>query len=153
MKRKCIFNMLPALDRNYFFMNIYLYPSNGIRVKIRCYFAKLFVDNGPHCAQNSVSWTWSKRFNILLIGQLSEKTQEAKNKDFKIFHRGFSRKRSRIKTNGDILNILLLSLNSYVSPNQKMPKKKLKIFSLKVIGFLLGKKNLCIIKTNLTVKK
>lgn len=46
---------------------------------------------------------------LLSIAQLSEEGQEARNKEFKRYKANFPHKISRIKTNNDMLNILLIT--------------------------------------------
>ncbi|CAH0399489.1 unnamed protein product [Chilo suppressalis] len=53
--------------------------------------------------------------NFIPIGKLSEEASEARNKDFKNFRTFHSRKSSRIATNEDIINNLLISSDPYLS--------------------------------------
>jgi hypothetical protein len=52
---------------------------------------------------------------ILPIGWMSEEAQEARNKDFKRFRLCNSRKNSRISTNTDVMNNLLISSDPFIS--------------------------------------
>ena len=64
---------------------------------------------------------------LLPIGQLSEEAQETKHKDFKKFRAKNGRKYSRIATNEDIFNRLLLTSDPYISTFRiKSYKKKVK---------------------------
>ena len=49
------------------------------------------------------------------IGQLSEEASEARNKHFKEFRRDHSRKFSRVDTNIDIMNWLLLTSDPFIN--------------------------------------
>lgn len=64
---------------------------------------------------------------MIPIGQLSEEAQEAKNKDIKNFREYHSRKTSRIDTNTDIFNRLLLSSDPLLSNLREVKKKKRKL--------------------------
>lgn len=64
---------------------------------------------------------------IVPIGNLSEEASEARNKDFRRFREHNSRKKSRVSSNEDILNFLLLSsdpLISSIRPTFDAKKKK-----------------------------
>lgn len=61
---------------------------------------------------------------IVSIGELSEEAAEAKNKDIKRYRLQHTRKISRIATNTDLLNILLLSSDPFISGQRKLPRKK-----------------------------
>lgn len=61
---------------------------------------------------------------LLPIGQLSEEAQEARNKDFKKYREGFSRKISREKTNMDVLRRLLLSSDPLLSSLHQPVRRK-----------------------------
>lgn len=56
-----------------------------------------------------------EHFGLLPIGKLSEEASEARNKDFRKFREGHSRKNSRVATNEDILHNLLLSSDPKLS--------------------------------------
>lgn len=65
--------------------------------------------------------------SIVPIGNLSEEASEARNKDFRRFREHHSRKKSRVCSNEDIFNFLLLSsdpLISAVRPTMDAKKKK-----------------------------
>lgn len=66
---------------------------------------------------------------IVPIGKLSEEASEARNKDFRRFREHHSRKKSRVNSNEDILNFLLLSSDPLISSvRPTMDAKKKKIF-------------------------
>lgn len=52
---------------------------------------------------------------IVPIGKLSEEASEARNKDFRKYRESHARKTSRVNNNQDILNMLLLSSDPYIS--------------------------------------
>jgi hypothetical protein len=56
------------------------------------------------------------------LGQLSEETQEARNKNFKRIRECHARKNSKSFTYTDILNSLLISSDPFISGLRKMPK-------------------------------
>ena len=56
-------------------------------------------------------------------GQLSEEAQECRNKDFKRFRGGFSRKISRVATNMDVLNMLLVTSDILIASCEKHQRK------------------------------
>jgi hypothetical protein len=58
---------------------------------------------------------------VLLIGQLSEEAQEARNKDFKRITEFHFRNNSRTFTNQEIFNNLLISSDPFISDLRKMP--------------------------------
>lgn len=72
---------------------------------------------------------------LLPVGQLSEEAQEARNKDFKKYRKQFTRKISRICTNQDIFNMLLVS--SVISSKCKLHKRKLNQFPKEALELLL----------------
>lgn len=75
--------------------------------------------------------------NVLFpIRQLSEEVQEARNKDFKKYREGFSRKFSRLKTNEDVLHLLLISSDPDISSIRPLPSKKLRKLSDEIICML-----------------
>ncbi|PZC85997.1 hypothetical protein B5X24_HaOG214362 [Helicoverpa armigera] len=61
---------------------------------------------------------------ILPIGQLSEEAQEAKNKDNRRYREFFTRKTTRIDTNTDLLNRLLISSDPFISSLRLIIKRK-----------------------------
>ena len=73
---------------------------------------------------------------LLPIGQLSEEAQEARNKDFREYRKQYSRKTSRICTNEDILNNLLISSDPYITSFRQLPQRKLVKFPKEVIEML-----------------
>lgn len=63
--------------------------------------------------------------NILPLGELSEEAQESKNKDYRHFRLHNTRKSSRINQNEDLIMMLLLSSDPYISQiRQKWNKAK-----------------------------
>ncbi|XP_060800854.1 uncharacterized protein LOC132903670 [Amyelois transitella] len=65
-------------------------------------------------------------FATLPIGQLTEESQEARNKDFKRYREHHSRKCSRQQSNRDIFNFFLLSSDPVITSKQKPVKNKVK---------------------------
>lgn len=61
---------------------------------------------------------------ILPIGQLSEEAQEARNKHNKKFRELFTRKTSRLDTNTDLINRLLITSDPYIASLRAPPKTK-----------------------------
>lgn len=62
--------------------------------------------------------------SLLPIGQLSEESQEARNKDCRRFRQHNTRKQSRISTNTDLLNMLLITSDPVINSLREIPKKK-----------------------------
>ena len=60
----------------------------------------------------------------LAVGKLSEEAQEARNKELKRFRNNNSRKISRLATNEDVLHMLLVLSDPYISSMRATPKKK-----------------------------
>lgn len=73
---------------------------------------------------------------LLLIGHLSEETQEARNENFKEYREKFYRKFSRLRTNEDVLYLLLISSDPYILSMRPLPKKKFRKFPNEVITML-----------------
>jgi len=63
-------------------------------------------------------------YALLPIGELSEEAAESKNKDIKMFRRQHTRKMSRIATNTDLINRLLLSSDPFLTGQRKLPCTK-----------------------------
>lgn len=61
---------------------------------------------------------------ILPIGQYSEEAQEARNKHNKQFRENYTRKTSRIDTNTDLLNRLLITSDPFIASLRASPKTK-----------------------------
>ena len=59
---------------------------------------------------------------ILPIGQMSEEAQEARNKDFRYYRQHNTRKNSRFAINEDLMNMLLVSSDPYISLLRSIPK-------------------------------
>lgn len=70
------------------------------------------------------------------IGQLSEDVQEARQKDWKKFREGFARKTSRIDTNTDIVNNLLISSDPMITSLRKLPWRRSDPLSSEVLELL-----------------
>lgn len=68
-------------------------------------------------------------YALLPIGQMSEDAQESRNKDFKTYREGFSRKCTREETMKDVLNWLLVSSDPLISSLRQLPRKTLQQFS------------------------
>lgn len=73
---------------------------------------------------------------VIPIGQLSEEAQEARNKNLKKYRENYTRKTSRIDTNTDLFNRLLLSLDPKISGLQEFNQKR-SSFSVEVKQLLL----------------
>lgn len=65
---------------------------------------------------------------VVPIGKLFEEAQEASNKDFKRFRENNTRKCSREQTNIDLLHILLISSDPYISSLRNISKRSNKTF-------------------------
>ncbi|CAI6355595.1 unnamed protein product [Macrosiphum euphorbiae] len=63
------------------------------------------------------------RFAPLPIGKLSEEAQESRNKDYKQYREHNTRKNSRLNTNEDLIHILLISSDPYISSIRNVSKK------------------------------
>lgn len=73
----------------------------------------------------------------LPIGQLSEDAQESRNKDFKNFREGFSRKCSREKSMEDVFHRLLVSSDPFITSLSNMQPKQGKNLSFEALQLLL----------------
>lgn len=62
--------------------------------------------------------------NFAFLEQLSKKAAEANNKEYLKFRDHHSRKSSQINTNEDILHMLLVYLDPYLSSTRKIILKK-----------------------------
>lgn len=72
-----------------------------------------------------------EHFGVIPIGKLSEEASEARNKDFRKYREHHSRKFSRIATNEDIMNNLILSSDpklSYLRSKLSTRKKTLHVY-------------------------
>ena len=74
---------------------------------------------------------------IVPIGQLSEEAQEARNKDCRRFRLAHTRKTSRLNTNTDLFNMLLITSDPLISSYREEPVKNLKTFHEDIIPFLV----------------
>lgn len=73
---------------------------------------------------------------LLSIGELSEEAAESTNKNIKAFRQNHTRKMSRIVTNTDLLNRLLLNSDPLVTDLRKLPAKKMTSLSKDVVDLL-----------------
>lgn len=73
---------------------------------------------------------------VLPIGQLSEEALEANHKNFKRFRRDHSRKFSRVQTNTDIMNWLLLTTDPLINRTRPFINKGEVIYSDRVKDIL-----------------
>lgn len=74
--------------------------------------------------------------SVLPIGQLSEETQEARNKDCRRFRESHTRKISRIITNRDLLTMLLVTSDPIINSFRTLPKKSSGTMSSDVLNLL-----------------
>lgn len=72
----------------------------------------------------------------LPVGQLSEDVIEVGHKDYKKFRQYYSRKTSRINTNTDIFNWMMVSSDPIVTNKRKKPKKNRTQFNEVVLSML-----------------
>lgn len=75
---------------------------------------------------------------LVSIGELSDEAAEARNKDVKKYRLNHTRTISRVATNQDLINRLLLTSDPLISGQKKLPSKKKLIFT----------KNQCLIYSN-----
>lgn len=73
----------------------------------------------------------------LPIGQLTEESQEARNKDFKSYRENFARKCSREKTMEDIFNRFLLSSDPFITSMNNSSKKKKELMPKSALELLV----------------
>jgi len=73
---------------------------------------------------------------LLLIGQLSEEAQEARNKDIKKFREHYTRKLSRELTNLDLIRKLMLTSDPVISSLRELPKKSRESLPSAVLALL-----------------
>lgn len=62
---------------------------------------------------------------VLPLGMLSEEAEEARNKDYRKYRLMFSRKCSRVATNTDVINRLLVSSDPFISSQRREPRKQI----------------------------
>lgn len=74
---------------------------------------------------------------LLSIGELSEEAAESNNKYFKRFRRDHTRKISRVDSNTDLMNRLLLSSDPYITGLRKLPRKNKSVISKQVLDLLI----------------
>lgn len=60
---------------------------------------------------------------LLPIGQFSEEAQEARNKDYRRFREDHTRKFSRVKANEDLIHLLLITSDPFITSIRSVPKK------------------------------
>lgn len=72
------------------------------------------------------------------IGQLSEDVLEARQKDYRTFRSGFSRKMSRIATNTDVLHSMFISSDPKISEFRHLPTQEHKIPPPEVMEMILN---------------
>lgn len=68
------------------------------------------------------------KYALVPIGQLSEEAQESRNKDYKMYREHHARKSSRVNTNTDLFNFLLISSDPIIAAlrsQTKVPSTKL----------------------------
>lgn len=76
------------------------------------------------------------QYALLSIGELSEEAAESNNKNYNAFRRDHTRKMSRVLTNTDLLNRLLLSSDPFITGLRKLPCKKKSVMSRQVLDLL-----------------
>lgn len=74
---------------------------------------------------------------ILPIGQLSEESQEARNKDCRRFREHHTRKQSRISTNIDLLNMLLITSDPVINSLREVPRKRTEKLPVEVLNLIV----------------
>lgn len=74
---------------------------------------------------------------ILPIGQLSEESQEARNKDCRRFREHHTRKQSHISTNTDLLNMLLITSDPVINSLRELPRKRTEKLPLEVLNLIV----------------
>ncbi|CAI6358177.1 unnamed protein product [Macrosiphum euphorbiae] len=74
---------------------------------------------------------------LLPIGQLSEEAAEANNKEYKKFREHHTQKNSRISTNEDLIHMLLVASDPYLSSIRPLPKKQISELSDDVKSLIL----------------
>lgn len=75
---------------------------------------------------------------IVPIGQLSEEAQEARNKDCRRFREHNTRKCSRLATNRDLLNMLILTSDPLINSLREVPKKKSNKLCAEVLKLIIA---------------
>ncbi|XP_050530607.1 uncharacterized protein LOC126899604 [Daktulosphaira vitifoliae] len=74
---------------------------------------------------------------LLPIGQLSEEAAEANNKEYKKFREHHTRKNTRYNTNEDLIHMLLVASDPYLSSIRKLPKKPIRELTDDVMSLLI----------------
>lgn len=74
---------------------------------------------------------------IVPIGQISEESQEARNKDCRRFREHHTRKQSRISTNRDMLNMLIITSDLVINSFREFPNKKPDKLPIEVLKLLV----------------
>lgn len=75
---------------------------------------------------------------IVPIGQLSEEAQEARNEDCRRFREHNTRKYSRLATNRDLLNMLILTSDPLINSLRGIPKKKRNKLCAEVLKLIIA---------------
>lgn len=75
---------------------------------------------------------------IVPIGQLSEEAQEARNKDCRRFREHNTRKCSRLVTNRDLLNMLIITSDPLINSLREVPKKKSNKLCAEVLKLIIA---------------
>lgn len=73
---------------------------------------------------------------LVSIGELSEEAAESRNKDIKKFRLHHTRKTSRVSTNTDLFNRLLLTSDPFITGQRKLPSKHQSILLKSVFDLL-----------------
>lgn len=73
---------------------------------------------------------------LVSIGELSEEAAESTNKNIKSFRLKHTRKISRVTTNTDLMNRLLLNSDPLITSCRKLPRKKKSLLSSSVLSLL-----------------
>ncbi|XP_044572242.1 uncharacterized protein LOC123257406 [Drosophila ananassae] len=76
------------------------------------------------------------KYALVSIGELSEEAAESRNKDVKKYRLNHTRKTSRIATNRDLINRLLLTSDPFITGQRKLPSKCKTILSKSVFDLL-----------------
>lgn len=74
--------------------------------------------------------------SLLPIGQFSEEAQEARNKDCRNFREHNTRKISRVATNTDLLNMLMITSDPLINSLRELPRKKLEKLTPEIINLI-----------------
>lgn len=75
-------------------------------------------------------------YALVSIGELSEEAAESRNKDIKKFRLQHTRKMSRVATNEDLFNRLLLTSDPFITGQRKLPPKHKSVLNKSVNDLL-----------------